>query len=224
MNSTIFLNVFTRRTIISAGFIGLFFFLSSIAYRYGLADIKHYQVMSNIEKWHKNSDMDQWRKTRLILHQINELHPDNPYYLELLAQTEEMSGRQSKGKVAEVFYREALNSLERSIRLRPISPYTWLNMAKIKVKLGEFDEQFVIAVESALKFGRWIESIQQGVAVIGFRYWEELPKAIKLPMKDNLNRAVRIQQTELFNLAEKHGATEQLCLFVRGNVHQCNRN
>ena len=212
-----------RTVVVFLLIIGLLYAIFT-AFRYGLADIKHYQLTSIINGWkkdHEQNDLNSWREAHIILQQVNELHPDNPYYLELLAKTNEWQGKHSRGAAAEIFYSEAFEALERSIKLRPVSPYTWLSIAKIKARLGEFDGVFSVAIKGAVKFGPWIESIQQGVAMIGFRYQEQIPEELKLLMTENLNRAVTIQKKNLFVLAEKYKATHLLCLLTDVEFSHC---
>ena len=227
MHVTKFFELYSLRTIVVLLLIAALLYVMFTVFRYGIADIKHYQVTSIMKWWqkdHEQNDLNSWRETRIILQQVNELHPDNPYYIELFAKIEEWQGKQSKGAAGEVFYRVALDALEHSIKLRPVSPYTWLSIATIKARLGEFDGLFSVAVEGAVRFGPWIASIQQGVAMISFRYWEQVPDALKPLMMDNLSRAVTIQKKNLLVLAEAHKATSLLCLLTDVKFSHCASN
>lgn len=105
----------------------------------------------------------------------------------------------------EVLLDDALLEVRRSIRLRPVSPYSWGTLMQIKIALGEIDGEFSRALENAAKLGPWEMETQRAIAEAGLDAWSTLPPSGRMIVLENIRRGMRRQSSAMIQIALGHG-------------------
>lgn len=70
----------------------------------------------------------------------------------------------------------ALEAYRNATQLRPTWPYTWVDLALVKLRLGEVDEELVNALEQGLQTGPWRSKSLARIAQVGLLSWWQLPQ------------------------------------------------
>ncbi len=71
--------------------------------------------------------------------------------------------------------RAGLVEIRKAIRLRPISPYSWVILLALKRDLNEFDAEFRLGLHRAVELGPWEPQVLNGLADVGLSAWDAMP-------------------------------------------------
>lgn len=104
---------------------------------------------------------------------------------------------------------EALFEVRNSIRLRPVSSYSWATLMQIKIALGEIDDEFLRALEHAAKLGPWEMETQRAIAKAGLDAWSRLPFSDRKIVLENIRRGMKRQSSAMIGIAIGHGSRVQ---------------
>lgn len=99
---------------------------------------------------------------------------------------------------------QARDAHREAIRLRPLWPYSWANLARVKAQLGEVDVELALALEKASRLGPWEPKVQRSIADAGMRVWDQLGPAPRRAVLENLQRGVRIQREAMLRIAMRY--------------------
>ena len=196
-------------------------YLTYIAGSWGLADVYARPSITVLEKWRSGSKTlngDDWDKLRADLSYALKHDPDNPDIHEYLALA--IEGRYAyiapKNKEAMPSRREAYTHYKKAIALRPPGPFAWVNLALVKYRLGETDDEFYHALHKADELGPWEPSVQRVIVDIGLHYWNSLSRSERtfiLNMIDkSLHHSSRKHSIDVLDLTKRYGALELTCL------------
>jgi len=204
------------RTLATAAGIVVLGVLARVSLGQGWADLLTYQARTTLNAWTAEDppplpaarDLAQER-----LEQAQASDPRNPAIAEDLGRLHELRtlGAPGTDPVAAAELRESLAYFERSLALRPTSPYTWASIAFVKSRLGVLDAGFLRAIERAAQLGPWEPEVQMTLADIGFRYWDQLPAASRETIHAAMYRALKRQDEKLFSLATRYRRLDVLC-------------
>ena len=121
-----------------------------------------------------------------------------------------------KNKEAMPSRREAYTHYKKAISLRPTWPYAWANLAMVKYRLGETDDEFYHAMHKADELGPWEPGVQSVIVDIGLHYWNSLSRSERtfiLNMIDkSLHHSSRKHSMDVLDLTKRYGALELTCL------------
>ncbi len=196
-------------------------YLTYIAGSWGLADIYARPSITVLEKW-RSGDItlngDDWDKLRADLSYALEHDPDNPDIHEYLALA--IEGRFAEfapeNKEAMPPRREAYAHYKKSISLRPTWPYAWVNLALVKYRLGETDNEFYHALHKADELGPWEPGVQRVIVDIGLHNWNSLSrderKFVMSIIDKSLNHSIREHSYNVLDLTKRYGILELVCL------------
>jgi len=195
---------------------GIFLGLSCLALSRGWADLLAFQGQTSIASWVKEGrapGVETWTATRERLQTALALDPSNPQITENIAKVYELRAlaRLTVSPVSAAFLEQSLTYLRRSAQLRPVSPYTWSNIALIKGRLGKLDDEYLAAIDHAARLGAWEPNVQMALADTGFRHWSRLPPKAQTTIRGALQRGLKRQDEKLFNLASTYGRLDVLC-------------
>jgi len=128
-----------------------------------------------LEKWRSGNttlDDDEWDKLRINLSYTLEHDPDNPNIHKYLALAIEgcFADVAPKNKAAMPFGHEASVHYKKSISLRPTWPFVWVNLALVKYRPGETDDEFYHALHKADELGPWEPGVQRMIVDVGLHY------------------------------------------------------
>ena len=196
-------------------------YLTYIAGSWGLADIYARSSITVLDKWRygkKILNSDDWDKLRADLSYALESDPDNPNIHQYLALALEgrFANTAPKNKEAMSSRREAYAHYKKAISLRPTWPYTWMNLALVKYRLGETDDEFYHAMHKADELGPWEPGVQSVIVDIGLHYWNSLSRDERefvLNIIDkSLHHSKRKHSVDVLNLTKRRGKLELVCL------------
>ena len=195
-------------------------YLTYIAGSWGLADIYARSSITVLDKWRygkKILNSDDWDKLRADLSYALEYDPDNPNIHQYLALA--LEGRYAntapKNKEAMSSRREAYAHYKKAISLRPTWPYTWMNLALVKYRLGETDDEFYHALHKADELGPWEPGVQHVIVDIGLHHWNSLSrderKFVLSIIDKSLKHTARKHSIDVLDLTKRYGALELTC-------------
>jgi cytochrome c-type biogenesis protein CcmH/NrfG len=120
--------------------------------------------------------------------------------------------------LAPVYLEQSAAHLRRALVARPSSPYTWANLALVKLRLTQLDAEFQTAFVNAWRLGPWEPEVQFTLAQVAFRAREKLDPAARDAAHGAMANAARGYPRELLALARAHGGLSTLCAAPGTNV------
>lgn len=103
----------------------------------------------------------------------------------------------------------ALAYYHRCLVERPAWPYVWSNIVAIKLKLGQLDKEFALAMERVATLAPWDWEVQMTIVDGGLAYWDELPANLQAVVTATIKRGLLSQPWEFTELAEQMGLVEE---------------
>lgn len=196
-------------------------YLVYIAGNWSLADIYARPSIITLEKWRSDKielNDDDWDELRANLSNALEHDPDNPKIHEYLALA--IEGRYAyiapEDEEAMPSRREAYTHYKKAISVRPTWPYAWVNLALVKYRLGETDDEFYYALHKADELGAWEPGVQRVIVDIGLHYWNSLSRDERefvLQIIDkSLKHSIRQHSVDVLDLTKRYGKLELMCL------------
>ncbi|MFT4655490.1 MAG: hypothetical protein ACJA0G_002240 [Kangiellaceae bacterium] len=124
------------------------------AFRFGGASARYYAAEVMIESWQSNAHIQtkyEYKRAKAAVFSANVLHGSNTSYINLAGQIEEwgfLSGFDKKASLenAKINYLQAT-------KVRPLWPVTWANLARVKWRLKEYDEEMLRYLNLANELG-----------------------------------------------------------------------
>lgn len=141
------------------------------------------------------------------------LDDGNPHYVEQFARTQELKGLARPARDAEQrrLFRQAAAALRLAARQRPGSPYTWADLARVKLRLGELDWEFYGALERANRLGPWEPAVQLATLDVGLSAWWMLPRQAKGWVVGAFDRALLRHEPNVREISRGRDTYAVLC-------------
>ncbi len=184
-----------------------------------------------LEKWRSEKITlkdDDWDKLRADLSYALKHDPDNPDIHEYLALA--IEGRYAdiapENNEAMPSRREAYVHYKKSISLRPTWPFAWVNLALVKYRLGETDDEFYHALHKADELGEWEPGVQRVIVDIGLHGWNSAPgnerKFVLDIIEKSLRHSARQHSFKVLNLTKRYDVLELVCV-IHKDIDYVNR-
>jgi hypothetical protein len=204
------------RTATAAALIVLLAFLIVQAAQRGLADLHDRMVGARFEEWEKARKpvrLTEWREALASAETAHRLAPGNPDHAEALGRLYDWAafGKQPKSPVVLAYREQALIYFREAARERPVSGYTWANIAQAKLALGALDREFSKALELAAFLGPWEPEVQLAIADAGFAAWSALDASSRETTSGAAARALKRQAKDVFRIAQYRSRIAVLC-------------
>jgi hypothetical protein len=167
--------------------------------RWAIADILETQIRYQLGKA-QITDLSsrQWRLADNMLQNALQLHPDYSGTLELAVFFHKMAASRPQALLNELGWQDsqqqALEYARRALLKRPSWPYLWDDFIQGKIKLEQFDDELIDAMERAVTLGPWEESVQEDVAFYGLDNWESLPPAAQQIVLNAMEQTLSMQK------------------------------
>ena len=198
------------------GLMGLFIVLIYLAVCWGLADLLTKPASYHLLRWEKqgiNSETA-WQTTLTQLQWAIDLEPKNPDLLELIARVHYLLATTGIGiKFQLTSLQQALDYNLKAIQQRPVSAYTWANIALLKSQLKQYDAQFEIALKQAIVLGQWEPLVQHLVIEAGLVAWYQLPQSIRWLVLAAIERGMLVQPQLIIALINQYQRIYTLCAY-----------
>jgi len=110
--------------------------------------------------------------------------------------------------------RKSLSLFRKAAGSRPSSPWLWSDIALMKAKLGEYDNEMQQAIILAAKLGPWQPLVQFRLAETGLAVWPRLSLATRMVVMENIRRGLRRKSRYLLAKADNHNKMALLCRYL----------
>lgn len=187
----------------------------------GLADVFAREPRYEMDRWASGRlkpDQAQLDAIQAELHKAQALDPGNPNLLEDLGRF--YSARVERGLAHDPAVREmrqqSLAYFRKSVALRPTSGHAYINVALMKFRLGEIDQEFSESLQQALRRSPWDPKIQLIAIELGLAAWQALSDTTRQATRS----AIRLQgqwklvdqKPPILALLKRHKRMELICL------------
>lgn len=192
--------------------------LIAMAGREGLSALYAIQARHEFDLWLKNPatmSFELWEKAHNNLASALAIDPNNPFLHEDLGRLLDNQAVHVKWLSAEQraqIWKESLDHFRTALTLRPVSPYTWSNLALVKSRLGEWDEEIQLALRQAATLGPWEPEVQVSIVDAGWAGWNNWPDDLKLILEDNIVRGSKRQRETMLRLVAIHQQKNYICM------------
>ena len=198
-------------------------YLAWMAGSRGLADVYSRPVINEIRDWQEGKRtlaLKDWGRLQADLGKALALDPNNPdtnhfMAIALEGQYAELPPEAVKAGSAR---RAALDFYRKAVRLRPVWPYTWIDLALVKYRLGELDEEFYTAWHRGVELGPWEPGVQRVAAEIGLHGWIDLTKddrAFTLEViKKGVSHSDAVHALAMLEQTRSYRFLELICLIM----------
>jgi len=155
----------------------------------------------------------EWSRAREALREANALDPAQPAYLEDLGRLYEVRAQPLApgDALAREYLQQSLEYQRAALRRRPGSPYTWANIALLKLKLEALDAEFERALRNAALLGPWEPGVQIAVADSGLAAWSRLGPEARAAVSADLARGSRWLSASMIEIARRARRLDVLC-------------
>jgi len=182
----------------------------------GLADLRAFEartLMLRFESARRPPATADWTRARESLREANALDPRQPAYVESIGRLYHARALPlpPAEPLARDYAAQALDYYRQSLARRPGSPYAWANVALMKGRVGDLDEEFHAALKNADALGPWEPDVQIAVADAGLSNWAQLGEESRAAVRASASRALQWQDQKLFALARRVGRLDVVC-------------
>ncbi len=185
--------------------------LAVAALRLGAADLTAFAPRRALERSATQPpvrDDERWASARAQLERAASLDADNPDLREALGRWHDA---ESLRLHSDAELREALTDFRRALALRPSSAYTWANVALLKLRLAEFDDEFGDAAARAARLGPWEPEVQLILANVAFGAFDKLRAQERPAVLRTVANGLQRQGEAIFDLAWRAGRIDIFC-------------
>lgn len=182
----------------------------------GVADVYTRQVNAYFQAWEKARrpvQDSEWRTALALADAAQRLAPQNPNVLEALARLYIWAAisKPPRDQHARADYEQALTYFRAAARRRPVSGYTWADIAQTKVKLAPPDREFEGALQHAAFLGPWEPEVQFGITRAGLAAWSQLDGSSREITREAAARGLKRHAEETLTIAYYRGRLAVLC-------------
>jgi hypothetical protein len=129
----------------------------------------------------------------------------------------ELLGILSGGRRDRVEYQaQAVVHFATAIELRPTSPYSWINYAESKYRLGQTDQPFELALVRASQLGPFEPDVQRLVAFYGLAVFDEVASGTRKAIERMVVAGMKRNPLEMLHIAERRGRLAVACRHMAG--------
>ncbi len=139
--------------------------------------------------------------------------PQHPDYLDLFGRISELRANQPGmvGKVRRDELEEAAEYYREALSVRPLWPYSWANLLRVKDHSGQPDDEFLLALRRSIETGPWERGVQLQVLNSSLRHWDKLGLREKTMVEQAVKNAMKVQPGKAFSIVRSFSRPELLC-------------
>ena len=109
---------------------------------------------------------------------------------------------------------EQVRELKQALAMRPISPYTWANLAAAQYRAGVTGETFQVALERASQLGPNEPAVQGIVALYGLAVLDEVRPQTRAAIGRMLAAGMKSDPAAMLQIAQRRGRLDVACHYV----------
>jgi tetratricopeptide (TPR) repeat protein len=148
-----------------------------------------------------------WEQAHRFLWLANRLNPLDPDVLNDLGRLHELKVTEEIAHEPDsvMHLNRAAEYYRRSLERRPAFPYIWINLALLKIKQEQLDQEFALALKRAEALGPWEWNVQVGIAGGGMAVFDQLPAELQSLVKTTIDRGLQSETRAIIAIAETYG-------------------
>lgn len=190
--------------------------------KFYIADLHYYNVKNNVERWRKDptsADLESIEKSMVRIDKAISLSSDNALYYQLRGQLHEWKSYISP--LDKRFHlKNATSEYKKSLVYRPYWAPTWINLAWVKWRLNELDEDFELYLANALKTGAQQASVHY--FIVDFAFAQYNLKSAKyllvyklLPLHLKMGLQNPLSERNVLKAIKERNASELACRLLK---------
>jgi len=193
--------------------------LSFLAYQswiYGEAYAIQHRVQLQLDGWYAGSVVPsraQWSTQKKAIEQAIVYMPDNASFHNTLALLYEFRAfrmeRKGLRRVLQII--KAKMQFRIAIKASPAWVYPWMNMARIKSQVGQYDDEYVKAYERAIALGPWERDTMPVLIALGLHAYSSLNKSQQQRVDDYIDRVAKGEGRYIDSLLERKKTKDRVC-------------
>ena len=181
----------------------------------GLADVESLKARASIKQWQNDSqsfNTDDWDKVYSYVKAALENDPNNPDLLSLMGNVYEWNTFNSNEQPYNNQNRKrALDYYRKAVELRPQWPYAWSDIALLKYRMAEFDQEFQMALSNATQLGPWEPNVQKIITEVGLNAWDKLEHSQRITIVENIKRGITMEPQMMLDTLKKYDQLRLVC-------------
>lgn len=183
----------------------------------GLADVMAQEPRYEMERWRSGKFVPDATRRNAMLVALNEarnLDPQNPTLLEELALFHAMrvDGRYNHDAWVREARQQSLTGFRQALEQRSTSGQGWFNVALMKFRLGEIDQEFSQSLLQAMRRSPWEPTVQLHAIELGLANWQNLADPLREALKQAIQAQARWQlvkqKSALQSLLKRYGRAD----------------
>lgn len=157
------------------------------------------------------TSVDDYKHRIAIMEQGLLRHDSDPEVLDALGRAYTKLASEDQPSLRKANNRRARDYFRKSVMLRPVSPYSWANLAVSNMLLNEFGPELELAMSRVAEYGRRVEQPLRLVIANGLRFHYQLTSNQRRIRQRLLAEYVRTAPYGAYLLAKQYHAVDQLC-------------
>jgi len=177
-------------------FVALLSFLAYQSWSYGEAYAIQHRVQLQLDDWYAGvikPDRAQWLEQKKNIDRAIAYMPNNASFHNTLALLHEFRAFRMEGKGLRRLLQiiKAKMQFRIAIKASPAWVYPWMNLARIKSQIGQYDDEYVQAYERAIALGPWERDTMPVLIALGLNAYSSLNKAQQLRVDNYTDRVAK---------------------------------
>lgn len=192
--------------------------------KYMVSAVAEYFSQAHLDTWSERAELPdeaEWLRAKNQLSLSISMTSGNPRVQQLGGRLYEWRIEMAKanGEDTQPFIESALDFYRRSIELRPLWPYAWLQFTQAKLRAKQFDDEFRHAYSMSFRFGPWEEDVYAGLVEVGFAAFKQLGKDNQNVLLNSARRMADNPKTyeKLIKAGKRHKKLLYICYGVPDN-------
>ena len=182
--------------------------LSLVAAAAGMADIYRREAVNLIGEWDVYEDEEgppawAWEQVQRYLWLASHLAPFDAQIPANMVQLHKRRVEGASAPESSLDLERALGYYRQALALRPAWPYTWVDIAQLKITRQRIDAEFALAMQRALTLGPWQKAVQASIASGGLTVWDQLPATLQTELEDTIARGLSSNSRPMMAVARR---------------------
>jgi hypothetical protein len=146
-----------------------------------------------------------WTSVQAMLKEASQVRPDDPTPTELLGLLGMMRADDPHA------ISDSVDSLVKALHDRPVSAFTWANLAEARYRAGEPGRNLELALTRAVHLGPAEPAVQRLVADYGLAVWNEVTPATQDAIDRMVAAGMRRNPLEMLQISGRRGRLDSAC-------------
>lgn len=197
-------------------FVALLSFLAYQSWTYGEAYAIQHRVQLQLDVWYADTikpDRALWLEQKQAIDRTIAYMPNNAAFHNTLALLYEFRAfrMQNKGIRRDLQVIKAIMQFRQASKLSPAWVYAWMNLAQIKSRIGQYDDEYVKAYERAIELGPWEKNTMPGLVELGLKAYASLSRAQQQRVDRYIDRVAAGEGRWLGSLLQARNTKDSVC-------------